>query len=119
MSDPIEQWRRYDAARDVALALIRGSFRDERLALATEVAMARLAVEQAVIRSHPDVIGLVAAARRSEWVQGFYEESGHRFWSCPDCEAEAYENARGRIVGTHEPGCSLAAALAPFEEKAE
>jgi len=70
--------------------------------------------EQAILRYHPDVVRLVEAARAAEWVQGFYEESGHLFWSCPDCGAEADWRGNGGIAGKHEPDCALAAALVPF-----
>ena len=72
---------------------------------------------QAIIRSHPDVLAAVRMLREVEWVQGFFEGSGRMYWSCPICEAEACETGTARgVVGKHEDGCELAAALTPWEE---
>ena len=113
MTDPIEQ-----ARYDVKQALAREANHPDT-ASRTQRRRAWKAYEQAILRYHPDVVRLVEAARRAEWVHGFYEESGHLFWSCPDCGAEADWRGNGRIAGKHEPGCALAAALVPFTTKEE
>ena len=113
MTDPIEQ-ARHSALIGASNAVVLGI-------LAGDAYEPMIAYEQAILRYHPDVVRLVKAARRAEWVQGFYEESGHLFWSCPECGAEADWRGNGRIAGKHEPDCALAAALVPFttEEESE
>ena len=126
MTDPRLE-RIFDAAREYEAAYRRGEKATIWMPLRMNVATVAIDAltapepEQAILRYHPDVVRLVEAARRAEWVQGFYQESGHLFWSCPDCGAEADWRGNGRIAGKHEPDCTLAAALVPFttEEESE